>query len=611
VDIAGFLGRYAPFDALPPERLQDVARSVEVEHLPAGTAVLEKEGVPTTHLYVVRKGAVELVDDGRVIDVLGEGEVFGQFSLLGGTGPTVTVRAQEDTLCYMIPSEIAEEVLETSEGLAFVIGSMRRRVRAAAEHTHDGPDPRLGPVGVLVRREPVTAAPETRVSEAAALMAAEHVSSLLVPMRGAWGIVTDRDLRSRVVAVRGDLSAPVGSVATFPVKTLPEETPAAEALMRMLADGVHHFPVTAVDGRVVGMVTDTDLLGLTRHTPFALRAAIDRASSVEGVAEIGRDIPDMVVAMVDARADPIDVGRAIALIVDTMTVRLLQLSVEELGDPPCPWAWLVLGSGARHEQALRSDQDHALAYDPGDATPEAVDPYFARLAESVTAGLEAADIPRCHGDAMAIHPALRRPIHEWLDLFIRWMDAADAHSGIMASIGYDYRRVAGPLDAEPALDVALRSARAHPQFLRQMGRRALDLKPPTGFFGNLVVEHGGDHAGRLDLKRGGITIVNNLARAYGMSSGSAAKGTPARLSAAAAAGTLDRSIAEELEEAFHFLWDVRIRDQAQQARSGVVPDDFVDPAELDPFTRSGLKEAFRVIARAQRGLATEIGASLR
>lgn len=611
MDIAGFLGRFAPFDTLSPVQLQEVARSVEIEHLPAGTVVLRQGGEPASHLYVVRKGAVELVDRDRMIDLLGEGEIFGQFSILASAGPSVTVRAHEDTLCYLIPAETADEVLETSAGRAFVIDSMRRRIRSASERDTDGPDLRLGPVGSLIRREPVTVDGSATVAEAAALMASEHVSSLLIPMRDAWGIVTDRDLRSRVVATRGSYDTPVEDVATFPAKTLAGDTSAAEALLRMLADGVHHYPVTSADGRLVGMVTDTDLMGLTRHTPFALRAALERAGTPEAVAEVARGLPDVVVAMVDARADPIDVGRVVALTIDSMTSRLLQLGMRDRGEPPCPWAWLALGSAARHEQALKTDQDHALAYEPEGADPDDIDPYFAALAEFVVAGLEAGGIPRCQGDAMAIHPGLRKPIGDWVSMFVRWMDASDAQTSILASIGYDYRQVAGPLDAEPVLDAALRRARDHPQFLRHLGRRSLDMKPPTGFFGNLVVDHAGDHVGRLDVKHGGITIVNNLARAYAMQTGVAAKGTPTRLAAASAADGLESSMAQELGEAFHFLWDVRLHHQVDQVRAGELPDDFVDPATLDSFTRSGLKEAFRVIARAQRTVATELGVSLR
>ncbi len=167
--------------------------------------------------------------------------------------------------------------------------------------------------------------------------------------------------------------------------------------------------------------------------------------------------------------------------------------------------------------------------------------------------------------------------------------------------------MAGPLDAEPTLDRAIRTARERPEFVRHLGRRALELKPPTGFFRDLVVEHRGEHAGRLDIKRGGILIVNNLARVYAVQAGVAAKGTPARLGAAVGAGALDSDVARELIEAFRFLWEVRLQHQTVQVHAGAVPDDFVDPAALGPVSRSGLKEAFRAVARAQRSLETDLG----
>jgi CBS domain-containing protein len=310
--------------------------------------------------------------------------------------------------------------------------------------------------------------------------------------------------------------------------------------------------------------------------------------------------------MVRAHADPIDVGRVSALVVDAMTERLIALAIDDLGDPPCAWAWLALGSAARHEQALHTDQDHALVFDPVSGEPDP-DPYFADLAERVTAGLEAAGIPRCKGDAMAVHPKLRRPLTEFVEQFTAWMDRPDPQSVVLSSIGYDFRQVAGPLEAEPSLDAALRTARTRPAFVRHMARRALDLRPPTGFLRDLVVEAKGEHAGRLDIKHGGITIVNNLARVWAVRAGVTQKDTIGRLRASAAAGEIDAAIATELTESFHFLWDVRLHHQAAQVGLGEAPDDFVDPATLGSFSRSGLKEAFRTIARAQRLLGSEEG----
>jgi CBS domain-containing protein len=588
-----------------------VAGSVEIAHAASGTTILHQRGEPADALYVVRKGAVELLDDGRVLDRLGEGELFGQFSLLAHEGPTLAVRADEDTLLYVIPEAIADEVLETPAGRHFMVGSMRRRVTAAAEHAEPAaPDRRLASVGSLVRRSPVTVDAATTVADAAAAMAAERVSSLLIPTPAGLGIITDRDLRTRVVAARGGFDAPVASVATFPARCLPADTLAGDALLAMFAEGVHHFPVEGSDGELMGVVTDTDLMGLGRHTPFALKSAIERAATPDAVAEAARELPEVVVAMVEAHADPVDVGRVTALAVDAMTDRLLQLGVAALGDPPAAWAWLALGSAARHEQALHTDQDHAIAYDVAPEAVEAIDPYFAELAGIVTDGLEAAGIPRCAGDAMAIRPEMRASVARWAERFEEWMDEVSGRSMVLSAIGYDFRRVGGSLDAEPPLDQAVRHAAMKPRFLRSLARRALDLRPPTGFLRDLVVERSGEHAGRLNVKHGGLTIVTNLARVYSVQAGVAAKPTMTRLDAAASAGALDPHTAGELSEAFRFLWGVRLRHQASQVLAGEAPDDFVDPGALGPLARTGLKEAFRAISRAQRQLATEQGIPL-
>jgi CBS domain-containing protein len=356
-------------------------------------------------------------------------------------------------------------------------------------------------------------------------------------------------------------------------------------------------------GRIVGVVTESDLTDVGQHGPIALRGRIDRARSSGEVSDAGRELPSVVVALVDASADPVDVGRVVALLVDAMTERLIELAIEDLGEPPAPWAWLALGSAARQEQALRTDQDHALAYDAVEGATDDIDPYFAALASSVTDGLEAAGIARCPGDVMATHPSLRRSLSSWAEAMHTWMQDLSPRGSELSSLVYDYRRVAGSLDAEPFLDDVVRDARTRPGFLRALGRRALELRPPTGFLRDLVVERHGEHAGRLDVKRGGITIVGNLARVQAVSSGVTAKGTVERLRTDKR-GPLSALVADELTEAFHFLWEIRLRHQVDQVHAGEAPDDFVDPSTLGPVARRGLRESFRVIARAQRELAT-------
>jgi CBS domain-containing protein len=280
----------------------------------------------------------------------------------------------------------------------------------------------------------------------------------------------------------------------------------------------------------------------------------------------------------------------------------------EYGEPSFPWAWLALGSAARQEQAIRTDQDHAIAFD-GDR--DVADASLAPLAEFVTAGLEAAGIPRCEGNVMATNEALRLTVREWVERFDHWMRTQSPKASEQLSIVFDFRRVAGPLDADVTLDAAMATAPQHPLFLQHLARRALDVRPPIGFVRGITVDHRGEHPGKVDIKHGGIVIVGNLARAYAIRAGLTAKRTLDRLRASEGAGAIDAETREGLEEAFRFLWEIRLRHHVDQIAAGEPPDDFVDPKELGGVARQGLKEAFHIIARAQKALALEAGVALR
>jgi len=609
VDVRAFLADHPPFDALTTQELDRVVASVQIEHFAPGTVILLQAGAPATHLFVVRRGVAEIVDGGRVIDELGEGDVFGMWSLLGQVAPTATVRAGEDTLCYLIDAEVANAVLRSGGGIVFVAASVRRRIAQIDESRKGEVDlVRYQHVGALVRRTPVTCDPETPVADAARLMASERVSSLLVPNTTGVGILTDRDLRTRVVAERRSGETPVREVMTQQAETVPPDTMVGEVLLRMLEGGFHHFPIATADGSVLGVVTDTDLMGIGRDTPFALKSAIERAPDREAVATAVGELPRVVSTLVSASADPVDVGHVIAFAIDAATRRLLELGMAEHGEPPFPWAWLALGSAARQEQAIRTDQDHALAFE-GD--PDAAGASLAPLAEFVTAGLEAAGISRCTGNVMATNDALRLSLQQWVGRFEYWMNLESPKASEQLSIVFDFRRVAGALEADVALDTVMATAPQRPLFLQHLARRALDARPPIGFVRGITVEQRGEHPGKVDIKHGGIVIVGNLARAYAIRSGLTAKRTIERLRASEQAGAIDAETREGLEEAFRFLWEIRLRHHVDQIAAGEPPDDFVDPKELGGVARQGLKEAFHIIARAQKGLAMEAGVTLR
>ncbi len=385
---------------------------------------------------------------------------------------------------------------------------------------------------------------------------------------------------------------------------------AGEDLVCLVVDGEVARDVLGTAGGVAFVQSSLRrgvLQSLERETR-SLAETIEEAANDDEAIAAARELPQLTCALVDDGADAVKIGHVIGSSIDALTRRLLVQTVHDMGDPPAPWAWMALGSEARLEQALHTDQDHALAYDPAEAAPEEVDPYFAQLAERVTAGLEAGGIPRCNGDAMAITPLLRRSVTSWAEALGAWMSDVGRDGSIFTSVVFDHRQVAGPLDVEPAFQAVISSApERYPKFLRHLAHRALERKPPTGFIRDFVVEAKGEHAGRLDVKHGGVTIISNLARYLAISGRRPEKSTLERLAAAEDAGDVDGDSREALEEAFRLLWQIRLEHQVRQVRAGTPPDDFVDPAHLGPIQRLGLKEAFRIIGKEQQRLAAETG----
>jgi CBS domain-containing protein len=608
VDIPSFLRLYPPFDDLDEERLAEVVRHTHIEFFPAGDVIMQQGGEPASFLYVIRTGAVEFLDGDHVADLYYEGEVFGFVSLLTELAPAFTVRAQEDTICYLVDLEIARRLMSTRRGLSFLATGLRRReVSALRGLERETVDPWQTPVGSLLRRPPVMVSIVATVREAAELMTRQRVSSLLIDRAEGLAIITDQDLRTRILAAGRSSDTVIREVFTFPVITVGPDANVAEVVSLMLEHGIHHVPVVDDADSVLGVVSDMDLLGLEQKTAFVLKSDIERASSESEAIEAARQLPETVTSLIEANGDPVDVAHAVAVTVDTLTQRLLELAIRTIGDPPCPWAWLVLGSEARQEQSLLTDQDNALVVDTRGAPMATFDPYFERLTRLVNDHLEEAGFPKCRAGVIASNPEWRDTVLGWQLRFRRWVQDPGRAGSAFTGIAFDYRPIAGPLEVRPLLDEVIREAASNAQFVRHLGRLAIDQRPPTGLLKDAVVEAKGKSVGSLDVKHGGITPITNLARVWAVMAGLTENRTLRRLREAAIAGRIDEETRLGLEEAFQLLWQIRMEHQAHQVREGRPPDDLVLPGSLGPLARQGLKGAFRMIERAQDALATELG----
>jgi CBS domain-containing protein len=594
-EVVGFLRDHEPFSELDEGALERLAARIDVESFPAGEVIFRQGEPGMRHVRIVRSGAVELVDGGRVLDLLGEGEWFGHPAMLSGLPTGAAARAAEDTVAYRLAGEDVVPLLARPSALRFVARSLLARAGRRVEPVTPPVDL---PAHALLREELVTCAPDTPIREAAQRMADARASSAVVRLpSGDLGILTDRDLRARVVAGGMPLDAPVSAAMSSPAVTADAGALGSELMLAMVDEGVRHLPVVAKGREVLGVVTDVDLLAAEARRPLIVRRAIDEARDAAELRRAAAHIRPSVVALHDGHVGATQIGALLSVLVDALIRRLVELRTSEALPP---FSWMSLGSYGRREPVPSSDVDSALAW-AGEPPPQ-----LAALAETVVADLDRSGLPPDPHAANAANPLFARSASHWRATIADWLEhPSEAEVPIAVSLLADGRVVAAHGHAPDVLGL-LAESRHHPPLMRLLQRLAVTYRPPTGFLRDIVVEHGGEHRGRFNIKRGGLLPIVDIARYAGMAAGAASTSTPDRLRAAADAGILKRDEADSLREAFDLFAELRLDHQVGRLRAGEPVDDFVDPKALDTLTRRYVREAFRVVSAIQRSLTNEL-----
>jgi CBS domain-containing protein len=593
-EFVDFLSGQPPFDALDPEDLARLAAHLEVEYFAPG-AVVVREDERLDHLWVVRTGALEVLDKGQVVDLLGPGDTVGHVALLSRLPHGLLVRAHEESLCLRLPDP--RGYLAHPQRLSFArIPAPRRPARLIADSPLRGATAPLR--GVV--RPVVWCAADDPVREVARAIGATGHTCALVRTGDGLGIVTDHDFRRRVATGEVPLDAPVRRIATVPALTIAEDATRAAGLVQMVEHGVHHLVVTDRAGEPVGVIRVVDLAQVEVRDPLLIRSAIEGAETAEALAEVCRSLPGTLVALHDRELPAAHIGQLHAAIVDAVVRRAVALRPDPLAG--LRHSWVLLGSLARREPLPRSDIDTALVW--ADPEPSAPDP--AGTARAAAAGL-LEDLRRCGlrpcpNGANADNPMFSRAQSDWARAARGWIRDPTAEGALLLS--------AMVADSRPLTEVPLGlhmtdSIRSHTrthQFLRALLDEALAWHPPTGFVREFIVHHTGEHRGQLDLKRGGLAPVVALGRWLAIAVGDSRGTTPQRLRRGAAAGLLTADEAQTLTGGYESVYALVLDHEIAALRAGGQPETFIAPRDLDTLTRRHLRETFRAIIRVQERL---------
>jgi CBS domain-containing protein len=617
--VVEFLTRIMPFDSLDKETLFDVARHIRVDFFPKGTRLLTAGETEPKYLYLIQRGGVKsfLTDDeGEVTlkDYRGEGATIGALPIIHGTTANLDIEMVEDTFCFLLPREVFLDLIQNQPGFAqyYLKSFSEKIVNTAYTELRRHRMGRRGDeelylftmkVGDIIKNTPRKVPATATIQEAARAMARYRIGSMLIHEpdddEQIRGIITDRDLRNKVIAAGRDYQEPVAAIMTSPVETVLSKAICFDVLLKMMSTGIHHLAVER-KGKIIGVVTSHDIMLLQGTSPYSLFKEISKQRNIKGLYPLSQKIPEIIRNLIKEGAKAGDIARMISLLNDQILERLLSLLEDELGPPPVPYCWLLMGSEGRREQTFKTDQDNAIIYaDPADDTEaEAARTYFAAFADKAIDHLVNCGYPLCPGEIMARNPKWCQPLSVWKEYFARWIATPDPEELLNVTIFFDFRPGYGKTTlAEELRKFLYEQTRRQEIYLLHLARECMAVRAPLSFFKSFIVEKDGEHKNKLDLKTKGLTPFVNFARVLALKYGIKETNTLARLQVLAEEGHLSEDLWVSAREAYEMQMQLRIIHQLAQIEEGVLPDNYIDPGQLTDLEKKMLKESFEVVER--------------
>lgn len=619
-----FLLSVVPFSFLPDDEIERVAGKLSIVHYPKGSIICIQGQTKLDYLYVIQRGAAERYyeenNQKTLHALLGEGDIYGGITLLVNNGIAVrTLKCTEDCYFYILPKkdfltlctqyDSFSEYFTDTFGKRMLDQSYAALVSKTLHPRHDEQQFFNQPVDTICNRDLVSCDSSVSIQEAAMVMTRHHCSSIFIRSldKNFVGVVTDSDLRKKVIAQGHDIQRPVSEIMSSPISLISKEALIFEAMMQMSQKGIKHLAVTDADEKVVGVVTNRDLLNAQGQSPFFLIREISETSSLDGIIDKHNQLPGVIKSLIHGGAKAKNVTRLITTISDTILNKLIGMALKELGDPPTEFVFMIMGSEGRKEQTLKTDQDNAIVY--RDVDKEAgtqVQEYFLQLGEKVCTWLDQAGYAFCEGGNMAKNPKWCQPLSVWKEYFSSWIYSGGPEELLKSSIFFDFKGAYGDMKIiEELRSFLFDSLKGWAGFFRNMAENALYFKPPLGFFRNFVVESKGDHRDAFDIKAAMQPVVD-FARIYALKNKIDETNTQDRLFQLYLKKALPWQDFNELDQAYGFMMQLRfVRQISAIMDENTKPDNYINPKKLSRIEQTMLKEIFNRVEKLQAKLGFE------
>ena len=593
--VEDFLNTSAPFDILDKEQKLELVKHTELIYLTADNVGDLQKGKAS--LFLIQNGQFSVQDSDAPLRHLSEGDYFGYTNIMEKRNFSLSISVDSPGLVYCFEASAVTPLFELPAIRNFFDGL---RNNALQNHAISDSNSMWLYKGLedVINKSPVSADVETSITVAAQIMTNQKVSSLLVTREDKLiGIITDRDLRSRVVAASLDTHLPVSQIMTTNPAQITENRTLFDALALMTERNIHHLPVIDQQTLVpLGMVTASDIIRHQRGNVLFIIGELSKAENLYELTRLSWQLPHYFSAHAKKAGDYDIAGKILSQATDIMTRKLIGFFQQANGKAPMMFAWLVYGSQAREDQTMGSDQDNGLLLAERPSKTQAE--YFAKMADYVCNGLAKCGIKLCDGNIMASNPKLRLSLEEAIEEAKRWVKAPTKDAIMHFNIFLDVRCAAGDISLFKQLQRQRAPLMKQNMFLAALTRNSNEISVPLSMFQKFIYEKGRKEKDVIDLKTRAVALINNIARIYALADGVTLPNTLARLDALSENSQLSKKDATNLRDIWLFLNRLRWRHQLENK----VTDNRVSVSSLSSIEKHQLKAAFKAIERTNQAM---------
>lgn len=537
--LADFLKNYRPFNTLPREDLIFIASQVQVVSVEKNHTLFRVDDPLHDNFYVVGSGVINLsvISDAEetLLNKCAVGDIFGLRPFFAKNNYMMTAKAREETILYAIPIAVFRPfVAQNAEVLNYLLESFAVNTRNKNEilqggnllldHAYSDQQSEIQYFQSLsYNKKPILAFSSALVKDLAQLMTDNLLDSVLITENNfPIGIITDSDLRSKIVTGRFPITIAADKVMSAPVVTVAENVSLAEAQLLLLQNNVSHLCVTA-DGtdksEIRGVISKYDLIVAQSSNPGVLIKEIKRAHAPKDLRHVREKLSELIRTSIVKNIPVSHINNIASEINLALLRRSVELAILDLGSPPARFGWFSIGSQGRKEQLLLTDQDSMLVFE--DVAPEKyrdVKDYFLKLAKRTTAIIEKLGYPYCPHSHMASNPLWCKSVSDWIAQFESWMNSPGERSNEISAIFFDYELVFGEPKIEEVLTESIfKNVKKNSSFFDFLGNDALRKPAPLTFFKKFNVEEEGDFKDRLDIKTRALMPLIDGARLLSLS----------------------------------------------------------------------------------------------